>query len=186
MSHHVSRRRCLRAIGVLSLAGPLAGCAGEEAKSPTTTDTPPRTDSPTDPTTASPSPTPTATGTPTPERTSATPPSVEEWLVDAPNYDGTVVDQTGGDSVTVDVGANDGYSFAPPAIRVTAGTTVTWEWTGKGGGHNVVADDRSFRSQTVAPEGNTFEHTFENAGRWPYYCGPHWRQGMKGYVVVEA
>ena len=112
---------------------------------------------------------------------------LEEWLSDVGNYDG-VVDETGSDSVTVEVGveANGGYyGFGPAAVRVSSGTTVTWEWTGQGSSHNVAADDGSFESELVAEEGHTFEHTFESTGTTKYACTPHKALGMKGVVVVE-
>ena len=111
--------------------------------------------------------------------------SFDGWFEDVDNYEG-VTDETGSDSVTVEVGAGtDGFAFAPPAVRVETGTTVTWEWTGKGSTHNVVADDGSFESQLVDEEGHTFEHTFDAAGTYKYYCNPHKAMGMKGVVVVE-
>jgi halocyanin-like protein len=90
--------------------------------------------------------------------------------------------------VTVTVGAqgNGGYlAFDPAAVRVSSGTTVTWEWTGQGGSHNVVAEDGSFESELVAEEGHTFSHTFEESGAYRYYCQPHETLGMNGAVVVE-
>lgn len=110
--------------------------------------------------------------------------SVDEWLSDADNYD-SVTDLTGEDAVTVEVGPErDEMTFEPAAIRVTPGTTVTWEWIGSGY-HNVVARDGEFDSG--GPEkGATFEHAFDAAGTALYYCDPHRSAGMKGAVVVEG
>lgn len=107
-----------------------------------------------------------------------------DWFGDVENYDGEV-DLTGQSSVTVAVGAEDGLKFVEPAIVVDSGTTVTWEWTGKGGRHNVVERDGAFRSEYHEKEGATFEHTFESTGVFPYYCEPHRSLGMKGGVRVE-
>jgi halocyanin-like protein len=112
---------------------------------------------------------------------------VSEYLSDVGNFSG-VVDETGSDSVTVTVGAegNGGnLAFAPPAVRVSAGTAVTWEWNGKGGSHNVVAEDGSFESELTTEAGHTFSHTFEESGVYTYYCQPHKALEMKGAVVVE-
>lgn len=110
---------------------------------------------------------------------------LESWLADASEYDG-VEDHTGQDAVTVDVGAAGGLAFGPPAIRVEPGATVTWEWTGNGGPHNVAEVDGAFRSGETTPEvGTTFEYTFESAGEFRYVCEPHEAAGMKGAVVVE-
>jgi len=113
-------------------------------------------------------------------------PDYGDWFSDVGNYDGTV-DWTGQDSVTVDVGAegNGGnYAFEPAAIAVDPGTTVTWEWTGDGGGHNVVHEGGDFESDQSSAEGFTFEQTFEDAGTYQYVCTPHRSQGMKGAVYV--
>ena len=111
-------------------------------------------------------------------------PQVEDYLGDANNYEGSVEDLTGEDSVTVQVGAGNGLAFGPAAIQVDPGTTVTWEWTGEGGGHNVVDEDGKFESEIVSEGGHTFEYTFEESGTTLYYCAPHKGSGMKGAVVV--
>jgi halocyanin-like protein len=109
------------------------------------------------------------------------------WFDNTVNYD-SVADKTGANEVAVEVGAegnNGPYAFAPPAIRVGTGTTVMWKWTGKGGSHNVVAQDGNFESELSTKKGHTFEHTFENSGTYKYSCEPHEAMGMKGAVVVE-
>lgn len=128
-------------------------------------------------------------------------PDYGDWFEDAENYEETE-DLTGEDEVTVDVGAgDDGYQFDPPAIRIDQDATVVWEWTGEGGGHNVVhvpedeeeleiedatgADEPVFESEITDEEGFTFEHQFEDTGTYLYVCEPHRQQGMKGAVVVE-
>ncbi|MGM0447380.1 MAG: halocyanin domain-containing protein [Methanobacteriota archaeon] len=110
------------------------------------------------------------------------------WLDDVSNYEGTR-DLRGESEVTVSVGAGEnGLLFDPPAILVDSGTTVVWEWTGEGGGHNVVEEDGTFESgEAVAEEGETFEYTFEDAGEgdvFRYVCEPHEGAGMKGAVAV--
>ena len=171
----LDRRTVLRATGLAAVGGltGLAGCSGGGGSGGDTE-------------TAEPTPTPTETQTSTETGDSGTA-SFDGWFDDVDNYDG-VVDETGSDSVTVEVGteANGGYyGFGPAAIRVSAGTTVTWEWTGQGSSHNVAAEDGSFESELVAEEGHTFEHTFESAGTTKYVCVPHEALGMKGVVVVE-
>lgn len=112
-------------------------------------------------------------------------PDYGDWFSNVGNDDGTV-DWTGQDAVTVDVGAdgNGGnYAFEPAAIAVDAGTTVTWEWTGDGGGHNVVDEGGDFESDRTSAQGFTFEQTFES-GVTRYVCTPHRSMGMKGAVYV--
>jgi halocyanin-like protein len=105
------------------------------------------------------------------------------------NYDGSVTDATGQDTATVEVGvqANGGaFGFGPPAIHVDNGATVQFEWTGEGGGHNVVSDgDGPLDSGSAVSEaGVNYEYTFEEDGIYPYVCVPHEGLGMKGAVVV--
>ncbi|WP_420182677.1 halocyanin domain-containing protein [Haloarcula sp. KBTZ06] len=105
------------------------------------------------------------------------------------NFDGSTVDATGQDTVTVEVGvqANGGaYGFGPPAVHVDNGATVQFEWTGNGGGHNVVSDgDGPLDSgSTTSSAGVNYEHTFEEDGIYPYLCVPHEGLNMKGAIVV--
>jgi halocyanin-like protein len=114
------------------------------------------------------------------------PEEVSNYLGGAGNFDGSVEDMTGSDEVTVKVGAsgNNNWSFGPAAVRVSTGTTVVWEWTGKGGSHNVVAESGDWESKLVGSPGNTFEQTFDSPGTVEYFCRPHKASGMKGVVVV--
>jgi halocyanin-like protein len=107
--------------------------------------------------------------------------------------DGTLdADLTGQDEVQVDVGAGpQGFKFDPADIRIDAGTTVRWVWTGRGSQHNVIEsdgdetlDDPSFESELVATEGHEFTHTFEEAGTYDYVCSVHLAQDMIGSVEV--
>jgi halocyanin-like protein len=113
------------------------------------------------------------------------PEEVVEFLSNADVSEG-VVDWTDRDEGTVVVGGgDDGLSFTPAIVRITPGTTVVWEWSGEGGGHNVVETDGAFESELGQEEGVTFEHTFEESGAYLYYCAPHRALGMKGAVIVE-
>jgi len=117
--------------------------------------------------------------------TTDAPDAVEEYLADTDAYAG-LVDRRGRSAVTVRVGGcENGFSFVPAAVQIDPGTTVTWEWTGLGGAHNVVAESGDFETDIYAEEGTTFEYTFEESGTWLYYCAPHRALGMKGVVVVE-
>lgn len=112
-------------------------------------------------------------------------PDYEGWLDAAESYDGTA-DFRGESEVTVMVGTgNRGYSFSPAAIMVDSSTTVVWEWTGNGGGHNVEEENDEYGSPIESEEGYTFEHTFEEPGISRYTCIPHDAQGMRGAVAVE-
>ncbi|MDS0221156.1 halocyanin domain-containing protein [Haloarcula sp. S1AR25-5A] len=118
------------------------------------------------------------------------PSEVADYVGDASNFDGSMVVMTDQDEVTVAVGAegNGGaFAFDPPAVQVSTGTTVVWEWTGEGSTHNVVSEDDGplDSGSAVAEEGTTYEHTFEESGTYLYNCVPHVALGMKGAVVVE-
>jgi halocyanin-like protein len=110
------------------------------------------------------------------------------WLDDVGNYDGSTMDARGQSEVTISVGAdgNGGaFAFDPPAVWVDTGTTVVWEWTGAGGGHNVHAmEGGDFTSETVPTEGFTYEQTFEESAIVNYQCDPHAQLGMKAAVAV--
>lgn len=116
-----------------------------------------------------------------------TEPNYRGWFDGVSNYDGTV-DARGRESVTVEVGVKGSsgfYKFGPAAVAVTPGTTVTWEWTGKGGTHNVVAEQGAFDSgKLVERKGNTFEQTISSPAIYKYFCEPHRSLGMRGAVFV--
>ncbi len=73
-------------------------------------------------------------------------------------------------------------AFKPATITVETGDTVTWVFDDRGIPHNVVADDKSFESETQ--DSGTFEHTFEDPGSVPYTCTIH-PDTMKGTVRVR-
>jgi halocyanin-like protein len=117
-------------------------------------------------------------------------PDFGPYLADANLFDDNVADNRDADEVTVSVGAGpNGVSFDPPTIWVSPGTTIIWEWTGEGGGHNVVPEEGPAgfeHSEIISEEGATYEYevTEEDAGITTYKCIPHEGQGMKGGVAV--
>ncbi len=160
------RRTVLRGLGTVAVAGVLAGCGGGGGSDGSDGED---------------------GGSDGSGSSSGVPSEVEEYLSDVGNFEGSLEDATGQSEVTVQVGteANGGnFGFTPAAVRVDAGTTVAWEWTGKGGSHNVVDEDGAFESELVDEEGYTFEHTLEESGVSLYFCTPHKGVGMKGAVVV--
>ncbi|WP_255195963.1 halocyanin domain-containing protein [Halorarius litoreus] len=107
-------------------------------------------------------------------------------------FDGEFVDATGQDEISVTVGSqgNGGaFAYDPVAFKISAGTTVSWEWSGEGGGHNVASDEPSdfdFTSGDPKQTGDPYTQSFDNTGVGLYFCEPHRSLGMKGgFVVVE-
>ena len=69
-------------------------------------------------------------------------------------------------------------TFAPSAVSVTSGETVTWVWDDPII-HNVTADD--FRSGNQAS--GSYSFTFAKPGTYRYECTIH--AGMTGTVTVR-
>jgi len=71
--------------------------------------------------------------------------------------------------------------FAPPAMTVVTGTTVTWVHTGKVT-HNVSSVVLpEIHSATLHP-GETYSYTFRTPGTFTYYCSFH--DGMTATITV--
>lgn len=85
-----------------------------------------------------------------------------------------------GDAVAV----NDN-TFAPSALTVTPGTTVTWTWNG-GNPHNVTWAGGTPAASATQSTG-TYERTFDAAGEYVYYCSLHGTSttGMRGTITVD-
>lgn len=75
------------------------------------------------------------------------------------------------------------YRFAPVAIQVTAGATVTWKNTDNFT-HSVNVTDGGFPQLSLAP-GESGTITFDKPGEYAYICTYH-AQDMKGTVTVVA
>jgi plastocyanin len=92
----------------------------------------------------------------------------------------------GARAATHEVAANNAtLRFSPAEININVGDTVVWTGLGLGAGHNVSADDGSFRSGAQG-QVSTFEHTFDSAGSFGYRCEPHASFGMVGIVNVSG
>jgi len=86
-------------------------------------------------------------------------------------------------SVSIPVGASalGTAAFAPDALTVDAGTTVTWTNTDSVA-HTSTSDASGWDSGIVAP-GGQFSRSFQTAGTYQYHCAIH--PGMVGTVVVR-
>jgi plastocyanin len=96
-------------------------------------------------------------------------------------------------AVSIETGASDqnsGRSFDPNEITVAIGTTVVWT-NGDTASHTVTSGNPGdsdagsvFDSAGLIPPGEAFEHTFDTAGEFPYFCQAHpWTTGK---VIVTA
>ena len=115
-------------------------------------------------------------------------PALDHWLIDVDGWDGTLADRTDAEAVSIAVGseANGGhFGFDPLAVRISTGTTVTFEWTGEGGAHNVAFEDGPEGSDIYAEAGTNFEVTLDEPGVYRYACAPHQSIGQRGGIVVE-
>src|SRR5262249_37367472 len=79
-----------------------------------------------------------------------------------------------GTTVTVTVG-NGGFFFTPSSVTIHPGDSVLWTWSSSG--HSSTSGSPGMPSglwdSGIQNQGNTFMHTFNTAGSFPYYCTPH-------------
>ena len=105
---------------------------------------------------------------------------------------GSYQDARGESEVTVQVGAGDqGLAFDATLLWVDPGTTITFEWTGAGGAHNVQTVEGGGPAaldsgDPVGEEGATYEYetSEEDAGITHYHCVPHTAVGMHAGLAV--
>ncbi|SDJ40973.1 halocyanin domain-containing protein [Halovenus aranensis] len=110
---------------------------------------------------------------------------VDEYLADANGYDGSIADKTGQDAITIENGSNEpDYAFGPAAVRVDAGTEITWEWVSDG--HSVRATEGAEFDSGIENSGFTWSKTFEEPGVILYECQPHAAIGQLGAIIVEG
>src|SRR6056297_1833081 len=105
---------------------------------------------------------------------------------------GSYQDARGQSEVTVQVGAGDsGLAFDATQLWVDPGTTITFEWTGNGGAHNVQTVEGGGPASLdsgdpVGEEGYTYEYetSEEDVGITHYHCVPHTAVGMHAGLAV--
>jgi plastocyanin len=112
------------------------------------------------------------------------------------------------EATTHQVDMTDGLVFDPDSLTIAPGDTVVWETVGSVG-HSVTAYedeqpeglefwssgdlDSEQAARDAYPDegdvaaGETYEHTFETEGVYPYFCIPHEAAGMVAELeVVEG
>ncbi|HVT15325.1 MAG TPA: cupredoxin family copper-binding protein [Thermoanaerobaculia bacterium] len=75
----------------------------------------------------------------------------------------------------------DNFTFAPRAVKVSVGTTVTWV-NRDDIPHTVVSEAKAFKSKVLDTD-EAFSYAFTKVGRYPYFCSLHPK--MTGEVVVQ-
>lgn len=115
-----------------------------------------------------------------------------------------IVDQNGRPAVNgvrwptgqiVDVQVGPGFTFSPDNINISVGDTVRWTWAGSG--HSVTSgdpctsdgqfcspDSMNCNQGILSGQGTVYEHTFDQAGIYNYFCFAHCAFGMTGIVNV--
>jgi plastocyanin len=78
--------------------------------------------------------------------------------------------------------SEEGIAFNPAEVTVSVGDTVTWT-NNDTVEHDVTADGFSSGEPGGMAPGDTFDHTFQEAGTFDYVCTVH--PGMEGTVTVE-
>jgi len=108
----------------------------------------------------------------------------------------TTTTTPGAQTHTVMVGDGGALAYTPANLTVQVGDTVRWVWGSSG--HSVVSGtngnaDNQFCSPSntgcdnplLSSSGATYEHTFTQAGTFPYYCSVHFSLGMTGTITVQ-
>jgi plastocyanin len=95
----------------------------------------------------------------------------------------TVLTTAPGQGVLIRITDTGDGMFTPGAITIPAGTTVTWQ-NDSSIAHTVAGTTEGFLSSGMLDHGERFSQTFDEAGVFPYACGPH--SWMTGTITVVA
>ena len=109
---------------------------------------------------------------------SATPPATTAPATQPPAVATQPPGAVSGNMVEVKIA---GFSFDPATITIKVGSTIKWI-NMDSDAHTVVADDNSWTSARLK-QGDTYTHTFDQAGTYPYHCGLH--SSMLATIIVQ-
>lgn len=85
----------------------------------------------------------------------------------------------------VEIHLTAGAAFSPSEVTISPGTTVRWI-NDTSTFHTITPRDHSEWERVELDEADeVFEHTFEAAGTFDYFCEPHESAGMTGTITVE-
>lgn len=86
----------------------------------------------------------------------------------------------------VEIHLTTGFTFSEAELTIEPGTTVEWI-NDDDIFHTITPDGHSeWTRREMSVEGETFRHTFDTEGVFPYLCEPHESQGMTATITVEA
>src|SRR5947208_9000954 len=90
-------------------------------------------------------------------------------------------------TVDVTVGPNGNLDFSPSSVTIHPGDQVKWTWGSSG--HSTTSGTPGMPNgiwdSGILNQGATFDHTFNAAGSFDYYCTPHGACcGMIGTITV--
>jgi len=74
------------------------------------------------------------------------------------------------------------YQFSPKILKIKLGDTVRWVNREKRTSHSVFFPQLSLESERMFPD-ESWTRRFEEAGSFPYRCGPH--PEMSGQIEVS-
>jgi Copper binding proteins, plastocyanin/azurin family len=72
--------------------------------------------------------------------------------------------------------------FQPRNFTIDPGDTVRWE-NEDSEPHNAIGENQSFETPVI-DQGESSEHTFQESGKFPYFCSIH--SGMDGTITVRG
>src|ERR1700741_685434 len=89
-------------------------------------------------------------------------------------------------TVTVTIG-DGGFFFTPSSVTIHPGDTVHWTWSSSD--HSTTSGSPGMPNgmwdSGILNQGATFDHTFNTAGSFNYYCAVHGACcGMTGTITV--
>jgi len=85
----------------------------------------------------------------------------------------------GGQTVAVII---SNFSFNPQVTSISAGDTVTWT-NNDSTPHTVTSDAGTELASTTIQPGQTYSHTFNTPGSYPYHCSIH--PSMTASIAVQ-